>query len=553
MQIPSYLSNGELSDDGQLPIDFKLTVIEKKITHNMSDKKEQVSYLVEASFTDGRPNIQKWIQDIRTIDLFNDFEINDCFILPNMKKLLVSKLMNEVPRVPCRTINDSDLGIQDIIGSKAYIMGEHVLWKDDEPENIEVKTHYKLLCNKNYDGKELLEQCASYINLLPEVSEILFYGSLFAIVKPFLAQLNISCGFVLALVAPSGYLKTTLVRLYALWLDMSEEQEMGFDSPQRDSHILEKIEHLQGQNFLLDDICKKEDANKSRRQENRLDIVSRHVSRKKNCANVIITGEPVEKMGIFSCMDRLFQVRMPKMNALQIEELKKKVSLLEKGIMPNIALVFVKSLMSNYEAVIHDIQSFYDQKSINKTVATGYATRTYIHAMYIRMTKYLFGKYVCNPELYLIKDNLPSAIDKQIQSQEVELQKIRSQEEHDYIAELYDILQAEGKYIKVVDKNTYTNFETSCVLTEKQICITSAALKNALFNYYQEYINPKLVIDALHNNGILEEEPGSRGRQKNCQGIKHYVINRRMFVNYLYRNNYSIPDSEVKKFISNQK
>lgn len=544
-----FFASGELSDEGQLPIDFKLSVIEKKITHNTSDNKEQVSYLVEASFSDGRSTIQKWIQDIRTIDLFKDFEINDCVISSNIRKLLISKLMDEVPRVPCRTINDSDLGIQDIIGFKANVMGEHVLWKDNEPENVEVKTHYRLLCNKNYDSKELLEQCVSYINLIPEVTEILFYGSLFAVVKPFLAQLNISCGFVLALVAPSGYLKTTLVRLYALWLDASDEQEIGFDSPQRDSYILERIEHFQGQNFLLDDICKKEDANKSKRQENRLDIVSRHVSRKKNCANVIITGEPIEKMGIFSCMDRLFQVRMPKMNAIQIEELKEKVSLLEKGIMPNIALVFAKSLMSNYEAVIHDIQSFYDQESINKTVSTGYATRTYIHAMFIRMTKYLFGKYVCDQEFYLIKDNLSSAVDKQIKAQEVELQKIRSKEEHDYIAELYDILQAEGKYIKVADKSTYTNFKISCMLTEERIYITSEALKNALFNYYQEYINPKLVTDALHNNGILEEEPSSKGKQKNYQGIKHYVINRRMLVNYLHKNGHSVSESDKKRII----
>lgn len=140
-----------------------------------------------------------------------------------------------------------------------------------------------------------MKQYNSYISLIPRTIEILFYGSLFAVVKPFLAQLKIPCGSLLALVAPSGHLKTTLVRMYALWLTTTDEQEISFYTHQRDKDILNMIENLQGQNFLLDDMHKITDSNESRRQERRLDTVSRHVNMHMHCANVIITGETMEE------------------------------------------------------------------------------------------------------------------------------------------------------------------------------------------------------------------------------------------------------------------
>lgn len=544
-----------LSYKGQPFTDFNLSVKEKKIIYDTSSDNTQTKYLVEAKFTDGRPIVQRWIDNLKHIDLFIHFGVNDSMIQDDVRRLLVFKLMHEAGIVSCQTNIYSRLGIQEITGCKIFVLGENVIGTANIPINDQVITHYKMMPSKGYTDNELLERCSSYIHLIPRVSELLFYGSLFAVIKPFLAQLNIPCGFVLALVAPSGHLKTTLARLYALWLYPPSEQETGFHSPQRDSCILDKIDHLQGQNFLLDDIHKITDTNKSRRQENRLDIVARHVSEKSDCANVIITGETMEKLGIFSCMDRVFQIRIPEMNAVQIEDLKKKISSLESGIMPSVAAAFVKSLMENYEEVQKDILNFYEANAIDKGVDNGYATRAYVHAMFIRMTQYLFRKYLCDLNLYLLRDEeaFEIGIKEQIRMQQAELQKVRAQEEtHNYIAELYGILQADGKYIQVCGKSSYFANDNSCLLEEERIYITTSAIKKAFFNRYQRYIPPKAVIDALHNEGILEEELNSNGRQKNYNGKKHYVINRCMLVNYLCRNNCSILPSDREKFIQKE-
>lgn len=92
------------------------------------------------------------------------------------------------------------------------------------------------------------------MNFFPGVSEIIFYGSLLGIIKPFLAKMQISPDFILAVIGPSGSLKTSITRMFALWLEHTQLQETNFQASQRMPAILSKIENLSGLNFLLDDL-----------------------------------------------------------------------------------------------------------------------------------------------------------------------------------------------------------------------------------------------------------------------------------------------------------
>lgn len=540
-----------LSYDGQLLTDFNISITGKKIKWDLSQNKMQKLYKVEVNYTDDRPKHSEWVDDLRNLDLFGLFEINEGPISCDIRRLLLTKLMHEAERLSWEYFVDSQLGIQDINGQTLYVFGQYELWKNSKADMVTVLTHYKLAANNDFDRHELLNKCCDYISLIPGVTEILFFGSLFAIVKPFLAQLKIPCGCLLALVAPAGHLKTTLVRMYALWLNESDEQEIGFYSHNRDKEILNMIECLQGQNFLLDDMHKIKDSNESRRQERRLDTVSRHVNMKTDCANVIITGETMEEMGIFSCMDRIFQIRMSKMNAEQIEKLKRKVSLLQQDLMPNVAYCFAESLMRNYEAVLENIKQFYSENIYDDEAGDGYATRIHKHGMFIRMTEYLFERYLCEPELCRLNSDisLDCAIKEQMRLQQKELQKIREREErHDYVAEFYKVLYDDGKYIQLCSSKEYTDLEKSCALCGDKIYITTAAIKTALFNRYQAYVAPKLITDALHESGVLEEEPHSAGRQKNYMGKKHYVLSRKMFAYYMHKNGYELTKSDREAY-----
>lgn len=546
--------NGLFYGDRQIA-DFNLRIIDKVIPLDPSGVKGRTSYLVEASYMDGRTKRSEWTNALKRMDLFELFEIDDSFLSAEQKKVILSKLMQEAGILQKRFVVDSREGLQKTVqGVPVFVFGEYTVCCGELPEKYEIATQHSLKPILSVDEKELLRLCESYINLLPGTSEILFFGVLSAVVKPFCSILDMQCGLVISLVAPPGHLKTTLARAYATWLVQRDEQETSFCAPQRNKAILENIDHLFGQNFLIDDLHKMSNSNEEKRQEQRLDTVCRHVDAKTDCANVILTGETLEKMGIFSCLDRIFQVRMPNMDAAQIEALKMRVSALYPNVMQSIALAFVRALMQNYESVLTDIQMFYEKNIINHDVSSGYATRAHRQAMFIRMTEYLFGKYLYGqkPDDSKHKTLLNTAIDQQCSLQQTELQKIRELEEpHDYIAELFEIILKGTPYINVCgDYHQYSNSDGTCLIWREKIYITSKSLKEAFFKRNKKYVSPKLVVDALHQAGLLEEEPSSRGRQKNFGGKKNYVINLRYLISYLNQNNYPVPKEYYEKYIA---
>lgn len=147
---------------------------------------------------------------------------------------------------------------------------------------------------------------------------------------------------------------------------------------------------------------------------------------------------------------------------------------------------------------------------------------------------------------------MTEAIDRQCSLQQSELQKIRSSEEpHDYIAEFFEIIMKGAPYITVYgDCSNYINSKNSCLIWKERIYITAESLKEAFFRRNEKYVPPKLITDALHKAGLLEEEPGSRGRQKNFRGMKHYVISLRYLIYYLNRNGYPVPEEFWKKYVA---
>ena len=105
------------------------------------------------------------------------------------------------------------------------------------------------------------------------------------------------------MVGPAGHLKTSLVRKYALWLENKVMQELGFHISIRNQTLLEMIEKMSGQNYLLDDLHPMPNRNDHIKQQQRLEAIVRHVNLKKTCANLFVTGESLADMGIFSCID----------------------------------------------------------------------------------------------------------------------------------------------------------------------------------------------------------------------------------------------------------
>lgn len=224
-----------------------------------------------------------------------------------------------------------------------------------------------------------------------------FYGALLGIVKPFLAILNFPPDFLLTVIGKSGSLKTSLVRRYALWLDTPEIQEETFQSCHRMSDILSQINHMQGLNFLMDDLHNVYGSQAKNRQSDRLDKLARHICTNPTCANVIITGENMTNIAIFSAYDRMFQVTVPQISSDILQDMKKKINTkLPDTYMAELAAKFTKTLMSNYSKVLTDIRTFMNQYS--KFGFEQPDTRIGRHIQVLRLVEFLYRTYMCDAD-----------------------------------------------------------------------------------------------------------------------------------------------------------
>lgn len=103
------------------------------------------------------------------------------------------------------------------------------------------------------------------------------------------------------------------------------------------------IDSISGQNFLVDDLHDGISGNVETKQSERLNEIVRHTGKSSKCENIIITAETLKGKGIFSCMDRILQVKIPRMSSEQLKELKKQINELQAKDMVNLANVFWKS------------------------------------------------------------------------------------------------------------------------------------------------------------------------------------------------------------------
>lgn len=240
------------------------------------------------------------------------------------------------------------------------------------------------------DDKSVIKK---FLNLMLGVSEILFYDSLFGVMKPVVIQCGLKPEFILALVGPSGHLKTSMVRLYSLWLEEQDAQEISFRDYRKITTLLSMIDSISGQNFWVDDLHDAISGNVETEQSERLNEIVRHTGKSSKCANIIVTAETLKGKGIFSCMDRILQVKIPRMSSEQLKELKKQINELQAEDMVNLANVFLEELMKHYDEVRKEIIDFWNQDSPDDNIF--YDTRTYYHNKFIMLTEVVFCKYIC--------------------------------------------------------------------------------------------------------------------------------------------------------------
>lgn len=522
MEAFNFITNEGLYYGGNNYIaDFNPEVTKRCLRYDMETGSMDTIFWVAVTLLDGTKLDEVEVKSLHKISYFDLWNCPDSYLTGEKQRLLEMKLQQEASKLEKNESLLCGQGLHLYKKKPIYVFGNEAI---DADVNVQVKNGRKMeiAFSDCHDSFGLAEQ-DKYLSFFPGVSEILFYGSLLAVVKPFLWQEGYNVDFVIAIVGPSGHLKTTMVRKYALWLRDRERQEISFRSNKRIDSIIASIDELSGQNFLMDDFHEAKGSYNSIRQGERLDTIVRHIGEIERCANVMITSESMNKMGIFSCKDRMLQVMVPQMSSEQLANAKKRINDLAPNYMPWVAKKFLRELLKNYENVKTDIQKFWEEERRSKDEYQS-DTRTQNHGLFIKLTEALFRKY-CNGNL---KDEskcqeLREALSSNYEIQQKELELARHYEcEHDYVVDIRNMLGSSEYLEPVTNRWQYEPNDKNYLIDKGRIYITKLALNYGMTKYYRKAVSMREISNALHEAGILEEDLDAR--TKKIDGKRHYVI-----------------------------
>lgn len=508
----------------------------EKVQHIVSGTGQiRNNYFVRLRAVSGTDYGVREVSHLKKLPYYELWGCADGLLTAAEKRYHTAKLQEDSMDFEPETIYEKFSGFAPIARTKLLVWGDEI-FSDCDGNTIKFgNTKYRVRRKVNMDQEErmlfLTDQLPKYLDFWPGVTEPLFYSALYAVIKLFLNDMKLPTGHLTLLIGPPGHLKTTLAKKYCLWSEDLELQCTTFQDRIDNKKILNRVKDMAGQNFLADDLHKIPTYYGDKKLKNRLDELARQVANGECCANVIVTGEGTEDVGVFSCLDRTLQIRFPQLESEQLLEKKAELNLIDDTFMPEVARYFVTELMGHYDEVKADIQEFMASdrtfETIDNTLRVGY------HAKQILLTAELFEKYCFSSSKDLCrKVLLKEALENICREQASVLAKFRDEQAHNYVKDLYQILDARDKYVKVcMDSNAYDpQNPEQCFCKNGGFYFTEQALQNAFIRYLERPVDINVVKVQLKKCAILMSDDGIL--KKRFAGKYHYIVSGAMLKLY---------------------
>lgn len=525
--------------------EFEPTVTERYHYKDLNSNVETEEYMVVTKDIYGNTASGR-VSNFLKIDWYRDFGIIDIELSAKGKRILAAKMQKEALNLKEENCHEEIIAAPGFYindGIPIMIMGNQPLVPTDK------KGLFSVVSSSSSQMKtthilDLKEDISKYINFMPKVTVILFYAALLGAIKPLLNHMSVITDFIIGVVAPSGYLKTSLTRLYAKWLVDEDELEISFDDSIRGDVLQKRIQQAAGQNFLIDDLHKKSSTYDQNKYKERLDKAVRLVSKVSNSALIFITAESLKGTTIFSGHDRILQIRIPRMTPENLERYKMNMHTISYPGMAMIAEQFVQRLLDNYQEVKNTVEKyvgnngiFYNEKSkFELPEWCKGSTRIGNQMRVLYLVEDLFCQYMCNNDTTLSgRNQLYKALEESGKIQIKQLEQLRFHEEEDDILLVLQQIIKEGTNCKdiqiVISESQYSPNESNMALN-KDGCfnIKGDVLMKVLTKRTGRPVSLKKVSDQLHKEDILEEDLDKR--TKKVASKRHYVINIDMLNNY---------------------
>lgn len=478
-------------------------------------------YQVVVTKCDGTETKPVYIGNLHRIPFFELFGCLCAGLTDSQLDLLELKLQLEATNLS-NTLLVSEQGLHYYTDQVFLVWGQHVISSGDLGCHVSVENDFTISVEAEADRSHLLNMAQEFINFMPGVTEPLWYAALAGAMKPIYSALGYDIEFVTALIGPSGYLKTSMVKLYALWGNTPGTQFSTFRSTKRVNNIITSIDGQIGQNYLLDDIHEAYTPNSKAKLKEWLDIIVRHVGEVENCANIFVTSESSKNLGIFSSKDRLLQIYVRPEACEPLLVLKPKINKLSRNKPVTIVYGFLQAVMYNFSAVERDIIHFFEDDSIIFDSDLDQDTRIDHHGLVLRLTKLIFRKYFCGGSSSISgKEGLEAALRQNASIQREELKDLKDAERPiDYTQLLYEIVHEQPDYYHFFKAEDYNPLANAGYTAMKHYMLTTrTALALAFQKKTRRVINMNDAVKEFNMLGLLDHD--KRASTKKYMGIRH--------------------------------
>lgn len=372
----------------------------------LDGKIEKRGFLVNCSYGDMEAKQQE-VENLDKMKWFDTFGIPDAELASKEKKELVRKLQESSLKAPViRKVVVSNSGLYFSEREPFYVVGSKIFFS--EKQLLENKMQVVIADNlgNSHTWRETFEEwqknnfpqqnpivirtsemAEKYINVAPKCSEIIFFATLYAGIKPILnaAGLGPYLNFIINVYGKSGSFKTSLVKAICSVCDSYELQ--GSYTTDKKSEILRKQREATGFTFILDDYHLQASDYGRKRQTDILNAVVRQVESDPSSGTVVTSSEFLD--GIFSTQDRCIQIEMQPVDINLLSKIQ-----CNHQDMPTIVDDFIQVLIKNYRNIIKEIPEIF--KKI-ENLSDGTRLNNYTKALLL--VSELYCKYLCKDEL----------------------------------------------------------------------------------------------------------------------------------------------------------
>ena len=499
---------------------IQLQVVEKIEIYNISTKEKSCKFRVQFVANNGSIKEEKNIETLDPVEVSKNFK---CHALKHedLKKMLNASAVD----CPTRKKLICPQGFSELGDVKIFAMGNQTYCSSSDYV-VDAENGYKLKAYNNIEHENCIAMDLKFLNFFPELSPIIFFATMFSVVKSMLPVSEEYTDFVFCIKGKRRHYKTSTIKKISLHAEQDRElQIFNFSDIRRVSDLKKYMKDFSGANILIDDLPRYNDSQKSNRTMDKMREILHLSSLSKGAANIFLTTEELDLKRIrASDLERMFMIYVPEKSDDELDLLCERAKKLPYGYMSQRTYQFSKCLIDHYDAVVEEIEKYRNSYSCD-------SSRVAQQHFYLLLTQHLYMKYLLKDENGIECSNaLLSALDVNKRIFEKQLSLVDKIENIDYVQAVID-LPNKWADAKCIDTSVYEANATSFLYEKGCLWITRDALQRGLCETLGFTVNINVVRKVLSEAGVLLTD-NEKYQKKKC-GVWHYVIPKYAADNYL--------------------